>query len=208
MFKRLAPNRRVVVGQDSRVNLGSLGKGRSPSDSLNRLMRSEAPWILGKNLYVAGVHFPTRSIRADCPSRCVPVFPPRSFIPPWLWALRSGNSQAGLCLDDLEGLPRSYNRWFLFASVLLQRGASASPQTLECSYSDKGFDRERSNHCQDLHSANVLVGQPAQVVGGTRSRLHPRRVGSFSYRQFVKVVGRVYGSFISMDIPDRWLQRP
>lgn len=51
VIKRLKPNRRVVMFQDSRVNLGSLGKGRSPADSLNRIMRREAPYILGKNLY-------------------------------------------------------------------------------------------------------------------------------------------------------------
>ena len=48
LMKRLPVSKRVVICQDSRVNLGALGKGRSPSESLNRVMRSEAPWILGK----------------------------------------------------------------------------------------------------------------------------------------------------------------
>ena len=49
LMKRLPVSKRVVVCQDSRVSLGALRKGRSPSESLNRVMRSEAPWILRKN---------------------------------------------------------------------------------------------------------------------------------------------------------------
>ena len=85
LIKRLPRDKRVVLCQDSRVNLGALGKGRSPSSSLNLIMRSEAPWILGKNLYPAGVHFPTCSIRADAPSRSLPTAGPRLALPPWFW---------------------------------------------------------------------------------------------------------------------------
>jgi hypothetical protein len=69
LFKRIGRDKRLVVAQDSRVNIGSLGKGRSPSAALNRLMPSEAPFLLGKNLHVASIHFPTWSLRADGPSR-------------------------------------------------------------------------------------------------------------------------------------------
>ena len=41
LLKRVGHSKRLVMCQDSRVNLGALGKGRSPSNALNRLMRSE-----------------------------------------------------------------------------------------------------------------------------------------------------------------------
>lgn len=109
-FKRLRGSKRVVIAQGSRVNLGSLGKGRSPSSALNRLMKSEAPLILGKNLYVAGIRFPTWSIRADCPSRKKAVFPPRTPVPKWFWNLQREDPEVACVLDGMEGLPRSLNR--------------------------------------------------------------------------------------------------
>ena len=74
LVKRLHRDKRVVIAQDSRVNLGALGKGRSPSRPLNSLMRSEAPYLLGKNLYVAGLHLPARGQFARMP-RAVLRFP-------------------------------------------------------------------------------------------------------------------------------------
>ena len=101
------------------MNLGSLGKGRSPSQALNRTMRSEASWILGKNLYLGGVHVPTWSVRADGPSRGRKVDPPRTCTPFWLaQALKKQGIDAAQ-LDKQEGLPRAYNRWFFFFWALL-----------------------------------------------------------------------------------------
>ena len=59
LVKRLLRDRGVVVCKDSTVNVGALGKGRSPSEVLNSVMRTEAPYLLAKNLYVSGVHVPT-----------------------------------------------------------------------------------------------------------------------------------------------------
>ncbi|CAE7290791.1 unnamed protein product, partial [Symbiodinium sp. CCMP2592] len=50
----------------------------------------KAPWILAKNLYLAGAHLPTWSIRADYPSRFRPTLGPRLALPPWFWKLRRG----------------------------------------------------------------------------------------------------------------------
>ena len=58
LFKRLKRDQRVVLFQDSRVNLGSLAKGRSPSSSLNLLMRQEAPYLLGKTCMWQGCTCP------------------------------------------------------------------------------------------------------------------------------------------------------
>ena len=197
LFKRLPPHRRVVVAQDSRVNLGSLGKGRSPSESLNRVMRSEAPWILGKNLYVAGVHFPTWSIRADCPSRFSPVTAPRAPVPSWFWKLRSGDRQAGLELNDLEGLPRSYNRWFLFASVLLEHSAGDSTSASQSTAAFSGAHRAGAHYSQDLHSQKLPPGSSDELVGRPCAGFHPRGTGPLSHRQFVGMVGRIHDSLVS-----------
>ena len=129
LVKRLPRDRRVVICQDSRVNLGALGKGRSPSEALNTIMRTEAPYILGKKLYLAGVHFPTWSIRADAPSRSQAAPAPRISLPACFWPLRRGVAGAGDALDDLQGLPSTFNRWHLFAGVLLLRASGQSSST-------------------------------------------------------------------------------
>lgn len=198
LFKRLKPGRKVVVFQDSRVNLGSLGKGRSPSESLNRLMRSEAPLILGKNLLVGGVHLPTWSIRADCPSRSKPVFAPRAAVPSWFWRLRLGQTQsAAEQLDVLQGLARSVNRWFLFASVLLFRASSGGSQTGGSTRTESRADRARSNHRKDPCLAYLTSRSSEQVAGDGASRVPVGDFGEASHRQFVRILGRVRDSVIS-----------
>lgn len=118
LVKRLPRDRRVVICQDSRVNLGALAKGRSPSRMLNGLLRTESPYILGKNLRISGAHFPTWSLRADAPSRQRPVEPARAALPPWFWFLKSGNVQRALpVLDCAEGLPRACNRWWVLLAI-------------------------------------------------------------------------------------------
>ena len=197
LIKRLSRNKRVVLAQDSRVNLGSLGKGRSPSESLNRLMRSEAPYILGKNLYLASVHFPTWSIRADCPSRSCKVAPPRSAIPAWFWLLKAGDTQAGHWLDELEGLPRCYNRWFVLASHLLLFSRHNSPAPASAVGPDPGVARTRSHHRKDQNPATLSVGPAKQLARREPPRVHAGRPGPLSHRQFVRMVGRIHDSFVS-----------
>ncbi|CAE7247502.1 unnamed protein product [Symbiodinium sp. CCMP2592] len=131
LVKRMQGSSRVVVCQDSRVNLGALGKGRSPSEALNAVMRTEAPHLLGKNLYLSGVHLPTWSIRADAPSRSAPVEEPRAPVPSWFWQLRRGSAEARRCLDDLQGLPRALNRWFLLGGALLLRASGRGASSAE-----------------------------------------------------------------------------
>lgn len=198
LFKRIKPNRRVVVFQDSRVNLGSLGKGRSPSESLNRLMRSEAPLILGKNLLVGGAHLPTWSIRADCPSRSKPVFAPRACVPSWFWQLRVGKVQrVAEELDELQGLGRSSNRWFLFASVLLLRVSSDSPQTRGSTGSEPRADRTRQDHREDPCLENIFARPFADLAGNGGARIPIRNFGSAPHRQFVRVLRGVCDSVVS-----------
>ena len=59
LFKMLPHSIRVAIFQDSRVSIGALGRGRSPSQALNLVLRTEAPYILGKNIYPSSLHCPT-----------------------------------------------------------------------------------------------------------------------------------------------------
>ena len=72
---------RVVVAQDSRVNLGAESKGRSSSTGLNREVLVAHAELLGRDLYVKGLHFPTWSLRVDQPSRGRQVESPRMVFP-------------------------------------------------------------------------------------------------------------------------------
>ena len=107
-------SKRVCVFQDSKVSIGSLGRGRSPSSALNGILRSEAPYILGTNLYPGSVHLPTWSIRADDPSRFVAVREPRGIVPPWFFALQRGVHPQDLQYELVQSSSRALNRWYLF----------------------------------------------------------------------------------------------
>ena len=196
LIKRLPRDKRVVLRQDSRVNLGALGKGRSPSSSLSLIMRSDTPWILRKNLYPAGVHFPTWSIRADAPSRSLPTAGPRLALPPWFWKLRSGDITGASQLDGL-GLPRAYNeglnRWALFAGVLLLRVADGSASR---SCADRppleGTLAAGSSDGEDPQHTRVAAARPGALATASVGRTDGGSAGQISHRQLVGVVRRIY----------------
>lgn len=196
LFKRLKRDQRVVVAQDSRVNLGALGKGRSPSNALNSLMKTEAPFLLGKNLYVAAMHFPTWSIRADGPSRQRKVDPPRTALPAWFGRLRGGDLSACALIDDCEGLPRAFNRWFLLVGMVLLRNSCDGSKT-----SSTGAQRPRPDCPRAGDRANSV--HPKRFAD-TTDRLASRTsaggnlggIGSSSHRSFVRTLGRIYDSHV------------
>ena len=140
LFKRLGHSKRVCVFQDSKVSIGALGRGRSPSVALNGILKSEAPYILGKNLYPSSIHLPTWTIRADDPSRFVGVREPRGIIPPWIFLLRKGIHASEVQDEMQEQLPRAFNRWFVFCSFLLQRASS---------FGSPGFS-QRTSECESV----------------------------------------------------------
>ena len=196
LFKRIGRDKRLVVAQDSRVNIGSLGKGRSPSAALNRLLRSEAPFLLGKNLHVASIHFPTWSLRADGPSRGRKVLGARTPLPKWFWALRQGSRQAASKLDGLQGLSRALNRWYLFVGVLLlsASGSAAAPSS---SPSRSLIDRKRQDHRADSKHSTRAAQQTGNVVGRTASGHFSGALGTAPHRCFVRVARRIYGHLVS-----------
>ena len=197
LVKRLRRDRRVVVMQDSRVNLGSLGKGRSPSISLNTLMRQEAPYILGKNLYLAGTHLPTWSIRADGPSRQRPIDPPRIPVPSWFWQLRQHRVPVADPLADLEGLPRAYARWALLVGQLLLGRVGLCASTTQPAKGARA-PLAGAHHRKDQSFSGRTAAQVCDVVNTTNRRLHPGYFGPEAYRYFIRILGRIYHTYVRL----------
>ena len=198
LVKRLRPNQRVVVAQDSRVNLGAFCKGRSPSKALNTLLRSEAPYILGKNLYLAGIHMPTWSIRADDPSRGRKVSEPRTPLPAWFWPLKAGVPGSHGALDDVESLPRAFNRWFLFGGAMLLRVSRGQCTAARASsFAQPGAAGTRQSIAADRGSQNNSPGQTGNMDATTSSHLGHGSFSSASRRCFFGVARRVHDSDVS-----------
>ena len=194
LVKRLPRDNRVVICQDSRVNL-ALAKGGSPSKMFNGLLETEAPLILAKNLHISGVHFPTWSLRADAPSRSRKVEPARSPFPQWFLTLKRGHvCCAAAMLDGLQGLPQAYNRWWLFASYLLLLAASGSSSETPCCKST-GWEStgprtsHNSNPCCQASASDTLGG----VVEGASANVLLRGFGPLSFQKFGWLRGSLSG---------------
>ena len=197
LVKRLPRDRRIVICQDSRVNLGALGKGRSPSEALNSVMRTEAAYLLGKNLYVSGVHFPTWSIRADAPSRSQAPSGPRTPLPSWFWGLRQGRPQASETLDDLEGLPRAFNRWFFLAGALLLRASDSCSTTSSARRAPKGAVDQGPSDGRDLSHSRKAVERTGGLADAQDSWLFPGSSSARAHRRFVRMARRIFDLHVS-----------
>ena len=185
-----------MVAQDSRVNLGALGKGRGPSNALNSLMKTEAPFLLGKNLYVAAMHFPTWSIRADGPSRERKVDPPRTALPAWFWLLRRGDLSACALIDDCEGLPRAFNRWFLLVGMVLLRNSCDCSKTPSSSAQRPRIDCPRSGDRANPVHPKRFADATDRLASRTSAGGNLGGIGSSSHRSFVRILGRIYDSHV------------
>ena len=192
LVKRMPGFSRVVVCQDSRVNLGALGKGRSPSEALNAVMRTEAPYLLGKNLYLSGVHLPTWSIRADAPSRSAPVLEPRTPVPSWFWKLRSDSAEARKGLDDVQGLPRALNRWFLLGGALLLRASCHSASSAGSDSSCERAAGERENHREDSRHPREAHPGFGELASASDLRVYSGDAGKELHRRSVRMARRIY----------------
>ena len=199
LVKRLPESRRVVVCQDSRVNLGALGKGRSPSEALNAVMRTEAPYLLGKNLYLAGVHLPTWSIRADAPSRSAPVLGPRTPLPPWFWHLTRGDPEGHAALDDLQGWPRALNRWFLLGGAMLLRGASEGSTSQSCSASSQGAVGAGTGHSKDPFNSGEASPGLGSLAPSASAGVYCGDASPELHRRSVRMVRRIYDFHVSSE---------
>ena len=87
------PNQRQVIASDSQVVLGAVVKGRSSARSLNKLLRSQLPFLLGYNNFTAWHYVNTRDNPADDPTRDHAVRSPVESSPGWLDDIYRGNYQ-------------------------------------------------------------------------------------------------------------------
>ena len=205
--------------QDSRVSIGALGRGRSPSQALNQVLRTEAPYILGKNIYPSSLHSPTWSIRADDPSRFTGVRPPRGLLPGWLLSLLRGVHPSDLSAELGEGLPRALNRWYVFGSFLLLRASTSSGKCkaniessrCECSfagpcdYSDQSTPDQTFGRLPDLATRRT-----AGLAGGVPSKRFPispqrmvERIHQLAVHSREKSLGCCRN--LEHDCPDLWM---
>ena len=197
LIKRVKRDQRVVVAQDSRVNLGAVGKGRSASKSLNALLRSEAPWVLGKNLYLSCIHFPTWSIRADAPSRNMPIGDPRVQLPFRFWALKQGGKLSDDVWDAMEGQPRSLNRWLLLGGAMLLKASLLGPSTSQSSSPKPRRFGKGEDPGGNPSISSGFAGQVRRVVECPSSWQFLERTSKASHSNFARLARRIYFDAVS-----------
>lgn len=71
---RRAGGIKVLLAIDSRVAVGALAHGRSPSGPVNRVLRSLIPDLLAANAYYIPIWVPSEANPADAPSRHRPLW--------------------------------------------------------------------------------------------------------------------------------------
>ena len=98
--------RRVPFALDSQVCLGSFSKGRSSSPALNRCMKRSLGYALGGGVFSSYLYFPSKTNRADGPTRDSHPEAPDMVAPPWLL---SNADQFFVGLDSwLESIDASF----------------------------------------------------------------------------------------------------
>jgi hypothetical protein len=94
LFRRLssraARGSKVLLALDSRVAVGALAHGRSPSPAINRILKSLIPGLLGFNAYVIPLWVPSEANPSDAPSRRRPLWTWRASIQTHLKKLSRG----------------------------------------------------------------------------------------------------------------------
>ena len=112
LYKHLARSpdafsKRHLIGQDSRVNLGSFAKGRSSSRRLNHVTVKSAAYELAADLQVGGLWVDSSRMPADAPTReggmQVPA-PAREWVSAFL-----GGDHAALDSRIAQRFPRGFD---------------------------------------------------------------------------------------------------
>lgn len=76
-------SRRFLFSIDSQVSLGALVKGRAASKALNKELLKALPHIISSDLYSSYMYFPSKTNRADGPTRDDVPLPPDLALPLW-----------------------------------------------------------------------------------------------------------------------------
>ena len=176
---RRAPARsRFATLQDPLVNLCIEAKGRFSSPALNRVLFQTWAEVLGHRQYPRGIHTPTWSLRADCPSRSREIDPPRLAIPRWVWRRISDRQElvdlAAAEIDAMEAISKMEVRWMGFTlavaslaelvlgpNLLDTPGARGAPAR-GAHPGPAGFGR----HCAAPGEADLGVRGVAEHAGG------------------------------------------
>ena len=201
------PGQRQLYGMDSRVALGALAKGRSPSWRLNDELRLAVPAVVACAHYPGYGFLPTRLNPADCPTRDKPL-PEQRDVPDWLEAARAGDPSE---MDRWARLPlqsRRTSEWCRFV-VLLLRPVRRAPWAGDVFDSTKGYPGEGPRRQQlplasrrpvDLGAERALL--PGTVRRRTRLLLLLRFwlrdfFGISDLVQFLREDGRVVARYLA-----------
>ncbi len=199
VLRRVPRNWRGVIFQDTKVGIGANNKGRSSSPALNRIMVTQMPLVIGRNLYPASLHQPTWALRADDPSRFVSITPARAAVPRWFWLLRHGATEmAAALLDQCSYTPRAIGRWFLVGCKVLQ--------LLRCGGGTQASDEHTPRHWptgarwphgpNGVHESRVLP-RLDRLVGGSRPPADGTRgAGCTDSSHRVSILDRVRTIFV------------
>ena len=114
LIKNLAattPCKRFAILQDSDVSNFATAKGRSSSPSLNHILLTSLPYILGSNLYLDLFRIPSRWNAADDPTRDVPIRARIRGLPRWYKELAKGRTAYFDTCVWTDSLPQPLNFW-------------------------------------------------------------------------------------------------
>ena len=124
------PMSRLLCMLDSRVLLGAAAKGRSSSLAITRVLQGALPYILGSQLYPAGLHVYSAQNRSDGPSRWKPVPGPTKPLPRWLEELIDGDTFGFDVMLASASVPKLPGRWLRLLLLLggdIERNPGPSP---------------------------------------------------------------------------------
>ena len=124
------PMSRLLCMLDSRVLLGAAAKGRSSSLAITRVLQGALPYILGSQLYPAGLHVYSAQNRSDGPSRWKPVPGPTKPLPRWLEELNDGDTFGFDVMLASASVPKLPGRWLRLLLLLggdIERNPGPSP---------------------------------------------------------------------------------
>ena len=141
---------------DSRVLLGASAKGRSSSPALTHVLRGKLPYVLGCQLYPAGLRVYSSKNRSDGPSRWQSVPAPSKAPPPlWLSDLQRGSFWRFDVAVAASSVPKVASRWLRLLLLLggdIERNPGL-PRPVPRGTLESGFATSTQNKMQEAFGA-------------------------------------------------------